>query len=264
MNPLVDSHCHLDASEFDADRPAVIARARAAGVVAQLLPAVDRASWPVIRALCAADPGLRPAYGLHPMFLDQHQAAHLDELSDWLERERPAAVGECGLDYFVPGLDPEEQRKYFQRQLELAREHALPLVVHARRAVDEVISRVRRTGGLCGVVHSWSGSEVQARQLFDLGFCLGIGGPVTFERAQRLRRTVATMPIEFLLLETDAPDQPDAAHRGQRNEPGRLPEVLRVVAALRDQDEAEVAQATSANAARLFGPWPVSPPLAQA
>lgn len=253
MNRLYDSHCHLDASEFDPDRDQVLARARAAGVTRQLVPAVDRASWPKIRSLCAADPGLRPAYGLHPMFLDRHQPGDLEELAEWLAREHPAAVGECGLDFFVEGLDPEAQRSYFQRQLELAREFDLPVVLHARRAVDEVIASLRRVGSLRGVVHSWSGSEEQARQLFGLGFHLGIGGPVTFERAQRLRRTVATMPLEWLLLETDAPDQPDAAHRGERNEPARLPNVLAVVAELRGQDPAEIAAATSANAERLFG-----------
>lgn len=251
---LYDSHCHLDAPEFDPDRDQVLVRAREAGVARQLVPAVDRSGWEKLRDICAADPGLRPAYGLHPMYLDRHRPGHLDELADWLARERPAAVGECGLDFFVEGLDPQAQRDYFHGQLALAREHGLPVVLHARRAVDEVIAALRRTGGLRGVVHSWSGSEEQARQLFDLGFHLGIGGPVTFERAQRLRRTVAAMPIEHLLLETDAPDQPDAAHRGQRNEPGRIGEVLRTVAALRGADPAEIAAATTANATRLFGP----------
>ena len=253
MIELYDSHCHLDAPEFDPDRSAVVARARAAGVRMQLVPAVARAGWEKLRALCAADRGLRPAYGLHPMFLDQHQPAHLDDLAQWLADERPAAVGECGLDHFVEGLDPAVQRIYFIRQLELAREFDLPVVVHARRAVDEVIAALRRIGGLRGVVHSWSGSAEQARQLFGLGFHLGIGGPVTFERAQRLRRTVASMPIEWLLLETDAPDQPGVCHRGQRNEPGLLPEVLEVVAGLRGETPAAVAAATTANAVRLFG-----------
>ena len=254
MIPLDDSHCHLDAPEFDADRDQVVARARAAGVAWQLVPAVDRSGWEKLRGLCAADPGLRAAYGLHPMFLDRHRPEHLDDLAQWLARERPAAVGECGLDFFVDGLDPDAQRGYFHAQLALAREHSLPVVLHARRAVDEVITALRRTGGLRGVVHSWSGSEEQARQLFDLGFHLGIGGPVTFERAQRLRRTVATMPLEFLLLETDAPDQPDARHRGQRNEPAHLGEVLRTVATLRGADPGDIAAATVANATRLFGP----------
>jgi TatD DNase family protein len=253
MSPLYDSHCHLDAAEFDADRPAVLARARDAGVARQLVPAVDRASWDAIRALCAAEPGLRPAYGLHPMFLDRHQPDHLDELRDWLESERPAAVGECGLDFFVDGLDPDKQRLYFRRQLELARDFDLPVVLHARRAVEEVIATLREVGGQRGVVHSWSGSEEQARQLFELGFCLGIGGPVTYDRAKRLRRTVASMPLDCLLLETDAPDQPDADWRGQRNEPARLRQVLEVVAQLRGQPAAAIAEATSANALRLFG-----------
>lgn len=253
MSPLYDSHCHLDAAEFDADRQAVLARARDAGVARQLVPAVDRASWDAIRTLCAAEPGLRPAYGLHPMFLDRHQPDHLDELRDWLEAERPAAVGECGLDFFLDGLDPEAQRLYFRRQLELARDFDLPVVLHARRAVEEVIGTLRQVGGLRGVVHSWSGSEEQARQLFELGFCLGIGGPVTYDRARRLRRTVATMPLDCLLLETDAPDQPDADWRGQRNEPARLRQVLDVVAQLRGQPSAAIAEATSANALRLFG-----------
>ena len=253
MSPLYDSHCHLDAAEFDVDRPAVLARARDAGVARQLVPAVDRASWDAIRTLCAAEPGLRPAYGLHPMFLDRHQPGHLDELRDWLESERPAAVGECGLDFFVDGLDPDKQRLYFRRQLELARDFDLPVVLHARRAVEEVIATLREVGGQRGVVHSWSGSEEQARQLFELGFCLGIGGPVTYDRAKRLRRTVASMPLDCLLLETDAPDQPDANWRGQRNEPARLRQVLDVVAQLRGQPAAAIAEATSANALRLFG-----------
>lgn len=253
MTRLYDSHCHLDAAEFDADRPAVLQRARQAGVARQLVPAVDRDSWDRIAALCQAEPGLRPAWGLHPMFLAAHRPGHLDELADWLRDRRPAAVGECGLDFFVEGLDPEAQRGYFHRQLELAREFDLPVVLHARRAVDEVIAALRRVGGLRGVVHSWSGSEEQARQLFALGFHLGIGGPVTYERAQRLRRTVATMPLDYLLLETDAPDQPDAGHRGQRNEPGRLPLVLAAVAALRGETPERIAEATAANAAALFG-----------
>lgn len=250
---LFDSHCHLDAPEFDGDRAEVIQRARASGVAGQVVPAVDYAGWPKLATICRAETGLHAAYGLHPMYLDQHRQEHLDALPDWIERERPVAVGECGLDFFVEGLDPEAQRHYFHRQLAIARDFKLPVVLHARRAVEEVIATLRKAGGLRGVVHSYSGSQEQARQLFDLGFCLGIGGPVTFDRGQRLRRIVATMPMEFLLLETDAPDQPDAAHRGQRNEPSLLPNVLRVVSELRQETEDSIAESTTANAKRLFG-----------
>lgn len=250
---LVDSHSHLDAAEFDADRDAVIARARKAGVRQQVVPAVDAQGWPKLRDICAADEGLYPAYGLHPMFLEAHRDEHLDRLRDWIAEERPVAVGECGLDFFVEGLDPDRQQHFFDGQLRLAREFDLPVIVHARRAVDAAIASIRRIGGLRGVVHSFSGSEEQARQLWKAGFLLGLGGPVTYERANRLRRLVADMPLEHLLLETDSPDQPDSGIRGQRNEPARLREVLHTIAALRGVDPEVVAEATTANARRLFG-----------
>ena len=250
---LVDSHCHLDAPEFDRDRDAVIARARAVGVSRQVVPAVSAAGWPKLRSICAGTDGLFPAYGLHPMFLQEHRDGHLAELDDWIQRERPCAIGECGLDFFVDGLDPRAQQHFFDGQLELAREHALPLIVHARRSVDAVIASIKRIGGLRGVVHSFSGSAEQARQLAQLGFMIGLGGPVTYERANRLRKLAASVPIESLLLETDAPDQPDAGIRGQRNEPARLANVLQVIAELRGETPAAIAAATSANAGRLFG-----------
>ncbi|OFS97334.1 DNAase [Stenotrophomonas sp. HMSC10F06] len=250
---LIDSHCHLDAGEFDADRAEVIARARTAGVFAQVVPAVTAASWPGLREACRLADGLHSAYGLHPMFLDQHRPEHLDELRAWLERERPCAVGECGLDFFVEGLDPDTQQHYFLGQLRLAREFDLPVIVHARRAVDAVIAAIKQIGGLRGVVHSFSGSPEQARQLHQLGFLIGLGGPLTYDRAQRLHRLVANMPLEQLLLETDAPDQPDAGIRGERNEPARLPVILEAVARLRGEPAAVIASQTTANAEALFG-----------
>jgi TatD DNase family protein len=249
---LVDSHSHFDAPEFDIDRAAVHARARAAGVVAQVEPAIDAAGWPKLKAVCAGLPGLYPAYGLHPMYLDAHRPEHLEQLRGWIEHERPVAVGECGLDHFVEGLDQNAQQAYFDGQLRLARDFGLPVIVHARRAVDAVIASIRKVGGLRGVVHSFSGSVEQAAHLHKLGFLLGIGGPVTHQRANRLRSIVAAMPIEQLLLETDSPDQPGAAHRGERNEPAHLVEVLDVVAALRGISHEELASATTANAVRLF------------
>lgn len=250
---IFDSHSHLDAPEFDADRDSVVERAIDAGVVEQLVPAIDHAGWPGLKSVCAARPGLHAAYGLHPMLVANHRPSHLRDLRTWIERERPKAVGECGLDFFIDGLDPETQRDYFRAQLEIAREFDLPVVVHARRAVEEVTATIRAIGGLRGVVHSYPGSEEQARQLYSLGFMLGIGGPVTYERAKRLRRLVAGMPIEFMLLETDSPDQPDSSQRGQRNEPARIVNVLREVAALRDESPDAIAQATRMNAHRLLG-----------
>ncbi len=250
---LIDSHCHLDADEFDPDRAAVLARAQAAGVRLQVVPAITAASWPKLREICAGAAGLYPAYGLHPLFLAQHRPAHLAQLREWIERERPCAIGECGLDFFVDGLDARQQQDCFVGQLQLAREFGLPVIVHARRAVEQVIAAIRAVGGLRGVVHSFAGSPEQAGQLWKLGFLIGLGGPVTYARAQRLRRLAATMPLEQLLLETDAPDQPDAFIRGQRNEPARLVHVLECIATLRGCPAHEIAEQTRANARHLFG-----------
>jgi len=252
MLRLVDTHCHLDVQEFDADRDAVIARAREAGVVRQIVPAIEAATWPGLRDACARDPGLFPAYGLHPLLIAAHREEHLRELRDWIERERPVAIGECGLDYWVEDLDRDVQATFFDAQLQLAREYDLPVVVHARRALDAVIASIKRVGGLRGVIHSYPGSEEQARQLADLGFLVGIGGPVTYERANKVRRVAASIPLDTLLLETDAPDQPDSEHRGERNEPSRIVRVLEVIAGLRGVAPEVIADATTRNAERLF------------
>ncbi|MFL9584984.1 TatD family hydrolase [Stenotrophomonas sp. AB1(2024)] len=250
---LIDSHCHLDADEFDHDRALVIARAQVAGVRTQVVPAVTAASWPKLRDTCRLADGLYPAYGLHPMFLDQHRPGHLEQLREWIAREHPCAVGECGLDFFVEGLDAEQQQLYFDGQLRIAREFDLPVIVHARRAVDAVIAAIRQVGGLRGVIHSFPGSPEQAAQLHKLGFLVGLGGPLTYDHAQRLQRLVAQLPLEQLLLETDAPDQPDAGIRGRRNEPARLAVIAETVARLRAESVEEIAEQTSANARRLFG-----------
>ncbi|WP_296282440.1 TatD family hydrolase [Pseudoxanthomonas sp.] len=249
---LVDSHSHFDAAEFDGDRTAVLARARSAGVTRQIVPAVAASTWPGLRDVCLQDSGLFPAYGLHPMYLAEHRPEHLDALRQWIQREHPVAIGECGLDFFVDGLDADAQQQFFDGQLRVAREFGLPVIVHARRAVDAVIAAIRRVRGLTGVVHSFSGSPEQARQLWGMGFLIGLGGPVTYERANRLRALARTMPLDYLLLETDAPDQPDAGIRGQRNEPERLSVVRDVIASLRDIAPEDVAAATTRNAERLF------------
>ena len=174
-------------------------------------------------------------------------------LAEWIARERPCAIGECGLDFFLDGLDAQTQRHYFDGQLQLAKRFDLPLIVHARRAVEEVIARIKAVGGIRGVVHSFAGSPEQAQQLWKLDFMIGLGGPVTYPRANRLRGLAAQMPLEHLLLETDAPDQPDAEIRGQRNEPARLRTVLDCIAQLRGEPAEAIAAQTSANARRLFG-----------
>lgn len=252
MLALIDSHSHFDDARFDPDRDDTYRRARAAGVRVQVLAAVSARLWPKLKAVAARYPGLYPSYGLHPAHLAEHRPEHLGALADWLIRERPVAIGECGLDYYLPDLDPEVQADYFTGQLRLACRHDLPVIIHARHAVDQVIKRVRRFPGARGVVHSFSGSVDQARRLLDLGILLGFGGPLTYPRATRLRGLIRYLPLDGFMLETDAPDQPPSNHRGARNEPAYLAEVLACVAELRGVDPAEVAAATTANACRLF------------
>jgi TatD DNase family protein len=252
MHDLVDSHVHLDQLPFAPDREAVIKRASLAGVSRMIIPATHAATWAALDALCGEHPHIYPAFGLHPLFIGKHLPEHVQTLSSWLDRNVAVAVGEIGLDFHVERLNRDLQRDYFTRQLQLASDYDLPVIVHARAALEEVILTLRRHGGLRGVVHSFSGSQQQAENLWKLGFHLGIGGPITYERAQRLRRIVSNMPIQYLLLESDAPDQPDAGHRGQRNEPARVATILSCVAALREQPLAEVAAATTANARQLF------------
>lgn len=252
MLELTDSHAHIDDASFASDREAMFQRAHDAGIRHIVVPAIDQASWARIAELCADHAEALPAYGMHPIYIDQHRPEHIEQLTAWLKTHRAVAVGEIGLDYFLPELDVERQREYFQKQLHIARDFDLPVIVHARRALDEVTSTMRRIGGLRGVVHSFSGSLQQAERLWEMGFHMGIGGPVTYERAQRLRHVVATMPVERLLLETDAPDQPGACHRGERNEPSNIVEVLNVIAGLRGESPEAIAEATTRNARNLF------------
>lgn len=252
MFALIDSHNHFDDARFDPDRAAAYRRARAVGVEAQVLAAVSARWWPKLKTVAADYPGLYPSYGLHPAYLAEHRPEHLDALADWLVRERPVAVGECGLDHYLSDLDPALQAEYFVGQLRLARRHDLPVIMHARHAVDHVIKLVRRFPGVRGVVHSFSGSEDQAKRLLDAGVLLSFGGPLTYPRATRLRGLIRRLPLDGFMLETDAPDQPLIGHRGARNEPAYLAEVLACVAELRGADPAEIAAATTENARRLF------------
>ena len=249
---LIDSHAHFDDDSFDVDREAALQRAREAGVEAQVIPAIKAEWWPRIRDLCQAHPELYPSYGLHPMYLADHRPGHLDELAQWLEREQPVAIGECGLDFYIDNPQPEQQQFYFEGQLSLARESGLPVIIHARRSVEEVINTLRRYPGVTGVLHSYAGSEQQALRLIDMGFCLSFGGPITYQRAKRLHRLVANLPLSAILLETDAPDQPGSQHRGERNEPAYLPEVLQVLAQLRGEPSEAIAETCRENTLRLF------------
>jgi TatD DNase family protein len=250
---LIDTHCHLDVPEFDADRHAVLARARAAGVAGVVVPAIHRDGWTGLLAFCRSGPGLYPALGLHPVYLDRHRDVDLKSLEAVIADRRPLAVGEIGLDYFVRDLDRQRQQVLFESQLAIARTADLPVLLHVRRAHEQVLATLRRIQLRGGIAHAFSGGIEEARRYLDLGFRLGFGGMLTFERSTKLRRLAARLPVEALVLETDAPDLTVAAHRGERNSPEYLPDVLAALAEVRQADRAELAAITTANARAVLG-----------
>ncbi len=249
---LIDSHTHFDDPRFDSDRDKVYLRAKRAGIIAMIVPAVSAASWPKIKEHAENYNSIFPAYGLHPYFITQHKPEHLDLLKDWIIREHPLAVGECGLDYFLPELDREKQKNFFRAQLEIAKEFDLPIILHARNAVEEAILLIKETGHHKGMVHSYNGSLQQAKQLINLGYYLSFGGAATYAQAIKLRTLIRELPIDRLLIETDAPDQPGADHKGQRNEPGNILEVLDTFTELRSETKKVIAEQTTTNAINLF------------
>ncbi|MCZ6797098.1 MAG: TatD family hydrolase [Gammaproteobacteria bacterium] len=249
---LIDSHCHLDDDRFDADRDQVVARARALQINKIVIPATTANRWAKVKQVAETYEGVYPAYGMHPMFIEQHQTAHLVELDEWLDRERPVAVGECGVDFYHSRVDQKWQMRLFTEQLQLARNHALPVIVHVRKAMDEVISLLRKNTPVGGVIHSFSGSLQQARQLIDLGFKLGIAATVGFERAKKLRSVVASVPDHGLLIESDAPDQPGVNHRGELNQPAYIVEHLKTIAELRNVSELELSKILQQNTFQVF------------
>jgi len=256
-----DTHCHLDAAEFDTDRAAVIDRARAAGVAQIVLPAVGRANFETVRSLAHAH-GLAYALGIHPLCVERAADDDLVHLRDALAEHRGdarlVAIGEIGLDHFVPGLDRERQARFYAAQLRLAREFELPVIVHVRRSADSLLKYLRQVPVVGGIAHAFNGSEQQAEAFVERGFKLGFGGAMTFERALQIRRLAESLPLDAIVLETDAPDIPPqwlyrtagerAAGASSRNEPGELPRIARSLAELRGLPLDEIAAATRRNA----------------
>jgi TatD DNase family protein len=243
---LIDSHCHLDAAEFDADRDAVIERAVQAGVCGIVVPAVAANNFKAVREL-GARPGIHAAFGIHPMYVDAARDEDLVLLREYLTHHQPLAVGEIGLDLFVEGLDGERQAHFFREQLKLAREFDLPVILHIRRAQDLVLKHLRATRVRGGIAHAFNGSRVQADEFIKLGFKLGFGGAMTYPRALRIRELARSLPLEAIVLETDSPDIPPEWIRAQRNEPMQLPRIATVLAELRGMPVDEVINVTHQN-----------------
>ncbi len=265
MVAYIDTHCHLDAAEFGDEMPAVRARAARAGVALCVIPAVAPFNFGRVRELAERQ---RDAYalGIHPLCTGAAGVADLDALAAELDVRhgdpRLVAVGEIGLDFFVDGLDADKQAHFFHAQLQLARRHGLPVLIHVRRSVDQVLKHLRQVGRGTpwqGIAHAFNGSLQQARACLQLGLKLGFGGALTFERALQLRRLAASLPDDAIVLETDAPDIPphwlyrtqaerDAGQPQGRNEPAELPRIAEVLAGLRHVDAGAMAEMTTRNA----------------
>jgi TatD DNase family protein len=253
---MIDSHCHLDAPEFDVDRNAAYARARAAGVNGIVIPAVERANFGAVASLCREYEGCYPAYGIHPMYVARAEEGDLQALRETLQREHAVAVGEIGLDNFIPDPDVAKQTHFFVEQLKIAREFELPVILHVRKSSDQILRELRKYKpqglGWRGIAHAFNGSQQQAEEFIKLGFKLGFGGAMTWGRALKIRELAATLPLESIVLETDSPDIPPewlSAGPGKyvRNEPAELPKIAAVLAALRGISLAEVSERTIAN-----------------
>lgn len=245
---LIDTHCHLDFPAFSSDRDRLLSKIRALGIVALVIPGVEAATWPSLLNLCKDRNELFPALGLHPLFVGKHQPSDLDLLDQHLSTGRAIAIGEIGLDHAPQDTDRSAQRWYFEQQLVRARHAALPVLLHVRKAHDTVLQCLKAAKVRGGIAHAFNGSLQQAHAYLDLGFKLGFGGMLTYSRSTKLRRLAKELPLDALVLETDAPDMTVASHRFQRNSPEYLPEILAALAEVRGQEPTALAAATTQNA----------------
>ena len=250
---LIDTHSHIDLAAFTDDFREVLARARKAGVITQILPGVYRAGWQRIFNLCRTENDLFPATGLHPLYLDHHEPEDLKVLRMHAGSGKLKAIGEIGLDYYFKDSDRLAQQELFEAQLRIASDYDLPVLLHVRKAHDQVQATIRKRGfKQGGIVHAFSGSLQQAENYIKLGFLISICGTITYDRATRVRSVAAKIPLSSLVLETDSPDIPPVAHHGQRNSPEYLPEILFSLAELRGESVEGIAKQTTMNARNLL------------
>ena len=254
---LIDTHTHLDFPDFDADRQALLSASRALGVRRIVVLGVYQGNWQRVWELVQSDPDLHAAFGLHPVYLNEHRPEDLSELGAWLTRlaghRQLCAVGEIGLDYFIETLDRERQQGLFDAQLQLANDFNLPALIHVRRSHAAVIATLKRFRlKRAGIIHAFAGSKEEAREYIKLGFKLGLGGAATWPQALRMHRVLAELPLESVVLETDSPDMAPAMFPGQRNSPAHLPAICEALAHIMAISPEQLAAASTANARELF------------
>jgi len=245
---IIDTHCHLDVADFELDRNDVLEHCRALGITKIIVPAIESATWSGLLTLCDEEKGLYPALGLHPVFINQHHDDDIQKLEHLLETVTPIAIGEIGLDFYLKELDQQQQLKLFEAQLNIAKAHNLPVILHVRKAHDQVLQllkKIKVKGGFC---HAFNGSLQQAQQYIALGFKLGFGGTLTYKNSTKIHRLAKELPLESIVLETDAPDMVVESHRGERNSPEYILESLSALATLRNEEVDVIAAQTTKNA----------------
>lgn len=252
MMHLIDSHCHLDFQLFDSDRAAILSHCEELGIKDIVVPSVTANSWPHLIAICSESKLLHPALGLHPLFMEEHQAEHLGQLKMLLDITHPVAMGEIGLDFYLPNHDKQAQIDLFVAQLKLAQSAKLPVLLHVRKAHDQTISLLKKYPVVGGIVHAFNGSLQQAQQYQTLGFVFGVGGAITHVKATRLRSLFSQLPLSKIVLETDAPDMPLAEMSEQRNTPENIPTILTALASIRSESRQDIATMTTNNAKRIL------------
>ena len=246
---LIDTHCHLDAPEFDHDRIQVIQRSYENGVRCMVVPAVACSNFQAVIDLAVANPACVYALGIHPLYVQQAQDADLDYLRTTVATTAPVAIGEIGLDFYVEGLDRERQAFFFTEQLKIARDADLPVILHVRKSIDDILKHLRRIPVKGGIAHAFNGSRQQADMLIEMGFKLGFGGAMTYPPALRIRELAEKLPLEAIVLETDSPDIPPVwlGHQG-RNTPQELPKIAAVLAEIRGESIDKISITTTQNA----------------
>lgn len=249
----IDSHCHLDFPEFDEDRAELIVKAQRQGVSDFIVPGTQFHLWDKQRLLKEKFSCLHMAYGLHPYFLETATVISIDQLGDVCEAGNALAVGEIGLDIWPGAVDLTVQINFFVRQMAVAKALRLPVILHARKSYDQIFKLLKQMAfPYGGIVHGFSGSLVQAKRFLDMGFVLGIGGNITYARAIKSRKVLASLEDKDFVLETDSPDMPLSGQQGCRNEPIQVVAITKVIADIRDQSECDIAEYTSENVHRVF------------
>lgn len=255
---LIDTHCHLDAAEFDADRDSVAAQAIQNGICGIVIPAVARNNFDDVIALCARHQHCAYALGIHPMYVDAASFDDLEILEQYIRHHDPVAIGEIGLDYFLtnPRDNPDNiqrQQVFYVEQLKMASRYQLPVILHVRNSIDDILKQLRKYKLSGGIAHAFNGSFQQAQQFIDLGFKLGFGGAMTYSRALKIRELAARLPLDTIVLETDAPDiPPEWVGKGGRNSPLELPKIARVLAEIKQVNVSQVVDITSVNALKVL------------